>query len=89
MISVNHYTTYVIKHQDPTKTDTSDMWKAFMPDVAMSFTDKEGKEIGKPAGLSWVRPVPWGFGKLLSWLYEQYGWDIYVYVQDYIGEISC
>jgi beta-glucosidase len=54
------------------------MWKAFMPDVTMSFTDKEGKEIGKPAGLSWVRPVPWGFGKLLSWLYEMYGWDIYM-----------
>jgi beta-glucosidase len=76
--SVNHYTTYIIKHQDPTTVDNTDMWKAFMPDVAMSFTDKAGNEIGKPAGLSWVRPVPWGFGKLLSWLYEQYGWDIYM-----------
>jgi beta-glucosidase len=77
-ISVNHYTTYVIKYQDPKTVDSTDMWKAFMPDVAMSFTDKEGKEIGKPAGLSWVRPVPWGFGKLLSWLHEMYGWDIYM-----------
>lgn len=55
-------------------------WEAFFPDVDLSFTDKEGKEIGPPAGLSWVRPVAWGFGKLLSWLHDTYGWDIYVYV---------
>ncbi|KAK1925232.1 glycoside hydrolase superfamily [Papiliotrema laurentii] len=79
-IAVNHYTTMIVKDKPPMKIEPGQehSWEAFFPDVDLSFTDKEGKEIGPPAGLSWVRPVAWGFGKLLSWLHDTYGWDIYV-----------
>ena len=64
----------------PVEKGKEDTWEAFLPGVEAGFQDKDGKDIGPAAGLSWVRPVPWGFGKLLSWLNERYGWDIYMCV---------
>lgn len=66
------------KAPKPIEPGQEDTWDAFLPDVEAGFLDNSGKPIGPEAGLSWVRPVPWGFGKLLSWLYETYGWDIYM-----------
>jgi hypothetical protein len=76
--SVNHYTTYIIRARDPSTVNKKNMWDNFLPDLTQDFTDKDGKQIAPEAGLSWCRPVPWGFGKLLTWLYENYGFDIYV-----------
>lgn len=75
---MNHYTTYIVKHRDPSTVDMSNMWDIVMPDVDQSFIDKQGKEIAPAAGLGWVRCVPWGFAKLLSWLDAEYGFDIYM-----------
>ncbi len=70
----------MIKHKEPSALSdiAPDSFEAILPDLEAGFTDKDGNDIGPPAGLSWVRPVPWGFGKLLSQLYERYGWDIYM-----------
>jgi beta-glucosidase len=54
------------------------MWQTLLPEVAQSFIGKDGKEIAPAAGLSWVRPVPWGFGKLLKWAHQKFGYDIYM-----------
>lgn len=58
--------------------DPKNPWDMFLPDVAQSFKDKDGKDIAPAAGLSWVRPVPWGFGKLLAWVNDNYHLDIYM-----------
>ena len=69
------------KQVQPGETVQEDTWEAFLPGVEAGFTDKNGEDIGPPAGLSWVRPVPWGFGKLMTSLYERYGWDLYMWVR--------
>lgn len=69
-----------IKHKEiePIPAGEEHSWEALLPGLEAGFQDKDGHEIGPVAGLSWVRPVPWGFGKLLSSLYERYGWDLYM-----------
>jgi beta-glucosidase len=54
-----------------TAADPADMWASFLPDIQPGFQDADGKDIGPLAGLSWVRPVPWGFGKLMQWAYDR------------------
>ncbi|KAJ9110602.1 hypothetical protein QFC22_006701 [Naganishia vaughanmartiniae] len=76
-LAINHYTTYMIKKRT-TAADPADMWTSFLPDIEPGFQDADGKDIGPLAGLSWVRPVPWGFGKLMQWAYDSYKVDIYI-----------
>jgi hypothetical protein len=47
-----------------------DSISSILPGIDLGFEDKDGNMIGPQAGLSWVRPVPWGFGKLLDWAYK-------------------
>lgn len=54
-----------------TPLDPSDQWNSFVPDIETSFFDKDGKEIAPEAGLIWCRTVPWGFGKLLDYLWKR------------------
>ena len=60
----------MIRATDPSKGEQS-VFPTFLPGIDMGFKDKDGQDIGPEAGLSWVRPVPWGFGKLISWAYEK------------------
>jgi beta-glucosidase len=57
-----------------TAVDPNNMWTSFLPDIDQGFQDANGKDIAPPAGLSWVRPVPWGFGKLMQWAYDKWVW---------------
>ncbi|KAK9311392.1 glycoside hydrolase superfamily [Lipomyces starkeyi] len=49
-----------------------------MAHIATTFERPDGTKIAPKAGLSWVRPVPWGFRKLLQHLNETYGKPVYV-----------
>ncbi|CAZ82985.1 unnamed protein product [Tuber melanosporum] len=74
---LNHYTTYYTKVRT-TPAAPTDFRSQFFHDVEETITSPDGKEIGPEAGLPWVRPVPWGFKKVLRYLWERYGKDIYV-----------
>ncbi|KAK9382679.1 glycoside hydrolase superfamily [Kockiozyma suomiensis] len=74
---LNHYTTYLIRRPS-SEISGSNMLMRFMGNVETTVTYPDGTEIGPKAGLSWVRPVPWGFKKLLKYLYKNYGKDIYI-----------
>lgn len=54
-----------------TSADSAGPMSSFLPGVELGFKDKNGEMIGPEAGLSWVRPVPWGFAKLLDWAYKR------------------
>lgn len=69
-LAINHYTTYMIRHRTG-PADSNNPLADVLPGIDMSFNDKDGNEIAPKAGLSWVRPVPWGFGKLLDWAYKR------------------
>ncbi|CDK28778.1 unnamed protein product [Kuraishia capsulata CBS 1993] len=74
---LNHYTAYYIKKRT-TPIGPTDFMAQLMPDIEPTQIGSDGKEIGPKAGLSWVRPVAWGFRKLLEYLYDRYHQDIYI-----------
>jgi beta-glucosidase len=76
-LGLNHYTTfYVRKRVTPIKA--GDWQNHFFGENESTTTAPDGTEIGPKAGLSWVRPVPWGFGKLLRFLWRRYDRDVWV-----------
>ncbi|KAK9476944.1 glycoside hydrolase superfamily [Lipomyces japonicus] len=81
---LNHYTTYLIKKRVTPLEENQNIQK-LMENIELSTTYPDGIEIGPQADLSWLRPVPWGFKKLLEYLYARYGKDIYVTENGVIG----
>lgn len=77
-LAINHYTTNMVRAAAPSATPATGPLSDFLPGIEIGFEDRDGNAIGPAAGLSWVRPVPWGFGKLLDWAYKSYGLDIYI-----------
>ncbi|KAK9452708.1 glycoside hydrolase superfamily [Dipodascopsis uninucleata] len=75
---LNHYTTYLVKPRDKPVAENDWQSKLMGEHIEVSFTRPDGTEIGPKAGLSWVRPVPFGFKKLLEFLYSAYGKTIYI-----------
>lgn len=65
---MNHYTTnYVRPGHGPD----------FMGGAEYLYK-RDGQLIGPQCESSWLRVVPWGFRKLLNWIYDRYGVPIYV-----------
>ncbi|WWC92590.1 uncharacterized protein L201_007549 [Kwoniella dendrophila CBS 6074] len=66
----NTYTTNTIK---ATRTDDE-----FAGYTTMDFDRPDGSLIGPESQLGWLRDVPWGFRKLLVYLYQRYKMPIYM-----------
>ncbi|KAJ3056274.1 Beta-glucosidase 1B [Rhizophlyctis rosea] len=70
---MNHYTTnYVWNRNEPPTLDDQ------LGNVLKGFISKDGEELGPPAESPWLRPCPWGFRKLLNWLWNRYQTPIYI-----------
>ncbi|CZR65515.1 related to beta-glucosidase [Phialocephala subalpina] len=75
---LNHYTSFFV-HKRKNPIPDADFRSIFLgEDVEETFHGPDGVEIAPEAGLSWVRPVPWGFKRLLIDLWKRYGKDIWV-----------
>ncbi|KAK9474793.1 glycoside hydrolase superfamily [Dipodascopsis tothii] len=74
---LNHYTTNLIKKRT-TPIQEGQYMESLFPHIENTFTRPDGTDIAPMAGLSWVRPVAWGFKKLLQHLYTTYGKPIYI-----------
>lgn len=75
---LNHYTSFFV-HKRKNPIPDADFRSTFLgEDVEETSHGPDGVEIAPEAGLSWVRPVPWGFKKLLIDLWKRYGKDIWV-----------
>ncbi|WWC95633.1 hypothetical protein V866_002498 [Kwoniella sp. B9012] len=66
----NTYTTNTIK-----ATRTKDEYAGY---TTMAFDKPDGTEIGVKSQLGWLRDVPWGFRRLLNYLYQRYKKPIYM-----------
>ncbi|XP_077983311.1 cytosolic beta-glucosidase-like [Glandiceps talaboti] len=79
-LGVNHYTTKYVAHQVA----------ELMPAGLSADQDLRGwhDENWPKCGVGWLRPVPWGIRKLLSWVKAEYG-AIPVYVTESgVAELS-
>ncbi|KAH8146308.1 uncharacterized protein LAJ45_09751 [Morchella importuna] len=76
-LGLNHYTTFYVRKR-VTPIEDGDWQNHFFGENESTTTAPDGTEIGPKAGLSWVRPVPWGFGKLLRFLWRRYDRDVWV-----------
>ncbi|WRT69912.1 uncharacterized protein IL334_006903 [Kwoniella shivajii] len=70
----NTYTTNTIK---AVRTDDE-----FAGYTTMAFDTPDGGLIGKRSQLGWLRDVPWGFRKILNYLYQRYQKPIYMTEND-------
>lgn len=68
---MNHYTSNYIVPQDCSGITE------YMGDAKYVY-EKNGVPIGSQAESSWLRVVPWGFRKLLNWIFNRYASPIYV-----------
>ncbi|WVR09713.1 hypothetical protein IAU60_006789 [Kwoniella sp. DSM 27419] len=66
----NTYTTNTIR-----ATRSDDEFAGF---TTMAFDRPDGSFIGPKSQLGWLRDVPWGFRKLLNYLYQRYRKPIYM-----------
>jgi len=70
----NHYTSEYIGQ--PTYPPSGKGWSA--DEYVVSSRQRDGVMIGPKADSDWLYVVPWGFRKLLEWVYERYQSPIYV-----------
>ncbi|BFZ65203.1 hypothetical protein YB2330_006366 [Saitoella coloradoensis] len=68
----NHYTTNYVKHRKGPPEHGN-----FNGNVELTFTSKDGVDLGPETGLAFMRPVPWGYRALLNWIWKRYGAPIY------------
>ncbi|KAL3427950.1 Beta-glucosidase 1B 3 [Phlyctema vagabunda] len=70
---MNSYTTFYIRHLDtpPHIDDHSG-------NVEKLDTNKQGVSRGPESDTYWLRTCPWGFRKLLNWIWKRYGVPIYI-----------
>ncbi|KAF8850183.1 glycoside hydrolase family 1 protein [Acephala macrosclerotiorum] len=70
---MNSYTTFYIKHKDtpPELDDHSG-------NVEKLDTNSKGVSRGPESDTYWLRTTPWGFRKLLNWIWKRYGVSIYI-----------
>lgn len=70
---MNSYTTFYIRHKDtpPELDDHSG-------NVDKLDTNSKGVSRGPESDTYWLRTAPWGFRKLLNWIWKRYGVPIYI-----------
>ncbi|KAJ5721789.1 uncharacterized protein N7483_009723 [Penicillium malachiteum] len=70
---MNSYTTFFMKHKD-TPPDIND----HKGNVEILDENKNGVPRGEESDTEWLRAAPWGFRKLLNWIYARYQTPIYI-----------
>ncbi|TPX11626.1 uncharacterized protein E0L32_007605 [Thyridium curvatum] len=70
---MNSYTSHFIKHRDgpPEENDAKG-------NIVRMDTNKDGKERGTESDTPWLRTAPWGWAKLLRWIWDRYQLPIYI-----------
>jgi beta-glucosidase len=70
---MNSYTTFYVRHKTtpPHIDDHSG-------NIDKLDTNSAGVSRGPESDTYWLRTAPWGFRKLLSWIWERYGVPIYI-----------
>lgn len=70
---MNSYTTFFVRHKDtpPELNDHSG-------NVDKLDENKQGVSRGPASDTYWLRTAPWGFRKLLNWIWKRYGVPIYI-----------
>lgn len=70
---MNSYTTFFVKHKTP-PPDIND----HKGNVEIHDENKDGVPRGEESDTEWLRAAPWGFRKLLNWIWKRYQVPIYV-----------
>ncbi|KAK6067910.1 beta-glucosidase [Seiridium cupressi] len=70
---MNSYTAFFVKHRDA-EPDIND----HKGNVEIFDTNKAGVERGKESDTPWLRTSPWGWGKLLRWIWNRYQTPIFI-----------
>ncbi|KAF2013958.1 glycoside hydrolase family 1 protein [Aaosphaeria arxii CBS 175.79] len=70
---MNSYTTFFIKNLDG-PTDIND----HLGNVEKLDTNSKGESRGPESDTYWLRTAPWGYGKLLRWVWNRYQTPIYL-----------
>ncbi|GAB7352014.1 hypothetical protein MBLNU459_g2531t1 [Dothideomycetes sp. NU459] len=70
---MNSYTTFFVRHRDG-PADIND----HKGNIEQSETNKQGVSRGPESDTYWLRTCPWGFRKLLSWIWKRYQTPIYI-----------
>ncbi|KAJ2901573.1 hypothetical protein MKZ38_001652 [Zalerion maritima] len=70
---MNSYTSFYVRHRDEAP-DVAD----HKGNVEVFDENKEGVSRGKESDTPWLRTSPWGWAKLLRWIWDRYGVPIYV-----------
>ncbi|KAH8201339.1 hypothetical protein TruAng_004507 [Truncatella angustata] len=70
---MNSYTAFYVKHRDA-EPDIND----HKGNVEVFDTNKEGVSRGTESDTPWLRTSPWGWGKLLRWIWDRYQTPIYI-----------
>ena len=70
---MNTYTSFFIKHKT-TPPDIND----HKGNVESHNTNKQGVSRGPESDTYWLRTAPWGFRKILNWVYKRYQMPIYM-----------
>ncbi|PQE09337.1 Glycoside hydrolase family 1 protein [Rutstroemia sp. NJR-2017a BVV2] len=64
---MNSYTTFFVRHREG-PADIND----HSGNIDKLDTNKQGKERGPASDTYWLRTCPWGFRKLLNWIWARY-----------------
>ena len=70
---MNSYTSFYIRHKT-TPPDIDD----HLGNFEKLDTNKQGVMRGPESDTYWLRTCPWGFRKLLNWIWKRYGVPIYI-----------
>jgi len=75
--ALNHYTTSYASNCSNPPANLTLGWQTDQR-VNLTKTSVNGTLIGPPADSSWLYVVPWGFRKMLNWIWQRYNTPIYV-----------
>jgi len=75
--ALNHYTTSYASNCSNPPANLTLGWQTDQR-VNLTKTSVNGTLIGPPADSSWLYVVPWGFRKILNWIWQRYNTPIYV-----------
>jgi beta-glucosidase len=70
---MNTYTSFFVEHKT-TPADIND----HKGNVEIHDFNKQGVPRGEESDTEWLRAAPWGFRKLLNWIWSRYQMPIYV-----------
>ncbi|CRK15209.1 hypothetical protein BN1723_010584 [Verticillium longisporum] len=70
---MNSYSAFYVKHRDG-PADIND----HKGNIEQADENSEGTPRGPASDTYWLRTTPWGWGKLLRWIWARYGVPIYI-----------